>query len=108
MSKSPARDVDAAYKAALVDEYESYLRAGRQAAADQVARVLLAEHGYNVRGDGKEETETAVVSPAENAAASEPKETAVEAKPDSTRQAPAAKKAVAVKRTAEKPQAEGK
>lgn len=42
------RDVDAAYKAALVDEYASYRRAGRTADASQVAAVLRDQYGVEV------------------------------------------------------------
>ncbi|MEH0442451.1 MULTISPECIES: hypothetical protein [unclassified Streptomyces] len=105
-----SRNIKNAYRAALIDEYESYRRAGRKAEADHVARVLLAEHGHDVRGDGKTEKEAAVESsPPENTASTAPKETAVEGKPDTARQDSApARKAAAAKRTAAKPQAEGK
>lgn len=104
-----SRNIKSAYKAALIEEYESYRRSGRHAEARHVARVLLAEHDHDVRGDGKTDKETAVEpGPPEDTAVSAPKETTVEAKPDTARQAPAAAKAAAAKRTAAKPQAEGK
>lgn len=100
-----SRDIKSAYKAALIEEYESYLRAGRKAAADHVAGVLLAEHDYRVRDDGQEENEKAVEPSApENTAQSAPKESAVEQKPDTARQAPAAaKKTTPAKKTTAPP-----
>lgn len=42
------RDIDAAYKDALVEEYESYMRAGRGEEAEHVAHELRDRYGVDV------------------------------------------------------------
>ncbi|GAA1065207.1 hypothetical protein [Streptomyces asiaticus] len=79
------RDIKADMKAALVQEYEGYVRAGRSAEADQVAKVLKDQYGHDVAktdGDGAEKEAKAEPKPApERADAEKPPEAAVEPKP---------------------------
>lgn len=71
------RDVQADMKAALIDEYESYVRAGREADAAHVAEALKY-YGYDV---AKPDGETVTASAPERADAEKPPEAAVEPKP---------------------------
>jgi len=79
------RDIKADMQAALVQEYESYVRAGRKAEAEQVATVLKDQYGHNVTktdGDGAEkETKVEPKPVPERADAEKPPEAAVEPKP---------------------------
>lgn len=95
-----ARNVGDAYKAAMIDEWRSYVTAGRTAQAEHVAEMLRVEYDYDVRGGSRkkkpeEAKEQAVVpAPAENTAAAKPAEAVVEAKQEERKPAPrtAAKK----------------
>jgi hypothetical protein len=55
------RDIKDAYRLALVEEYEGYQRAGRDADAQQVAEVLLKHYGVDV---APKKTEPAKPEPA--------------------------------------------
>lgn len=50
------RDTDADYKAALEEEYEAYVRAGRTDEAEHVAATLKADHGHEVDVKAKKRT----------------------------------------------------
>ncbi|MCM1972323.1 hypothetical protein [Streptomyces sp. G1] len=90
MSTPEIRDTRAAYRDALIEEHASYVRAGRTAAAEHVARVLLAEYDHDV-------------TPAAPAAEPEPepvKETAAaEPAPERAVEAPPVKKTAAARKT---------
>ena len=79
------RDIEAAYKDALIDEHEGYVRAGRTAEAEQVAEALKDRYDYDVDkrdGDAKKEKEPS--SAPERADAEKAPETAVDPKPRRT------------------------
>ena len=71
------RDIDADTKAALVEEYESYMRAGRTADAEQVAQALKDQHEHEVGQKAREEPAHAP----EKAEAGKLPEAAIGAKP---------------------------
>ncbi|SHI68220.1 hypothetical protein [Streptomyces sp. 3214.6] len=101
---SDRRNIDDDYKQAMIREWESYAASGRTEQAGHVAGVLLAEYDYDVHDDGQEKKEKAVEPPAaETTVESAPKETAVEPKPDTVRQAPAAAKKTTAKKTTAAP-----
>ncbi len=76
------RDEAADYKAALLDEYDSYTRAGRTEEAALVAAVLRKRHGHGHEAEGRPAEETVVESPPLERADIEPApETAVPRKP---------------------------
>lgn len=65
-----ARDLQADYKAAMIEEYESYIRGGRTAEADDVAAELKLTFGHDVTGGAEKPepeppVERAVPEPAE-------------------------------------------
>ncbi|MFF7966756.1 hypothetical protein ACFZC3_15490 [Streptomyces sp. NPDC007903] len=100
--------VDERYKAALIDEYQSYVRAKRTKDAEHVAQVLRDQYDYDVDAQD-DETKSAkpeskdVGAAPETTSAGSPPEAAVEPKPapanDDTKQA-AKKTAAPAKRTA--------
>jgi len=106
------RDIEAAYKDALIEEYEGYMRAGRSEDAEQVAAVLKGDYGYDVvKPDG----EAKKASTPETKAVPRPPEAAVEPKPEPASAAtkprvadvdekPAAAKKAAAKRAPAKPE----
>ena len=47
------RDIQADYRAAMIEEYNSYVTAGRKADAEHVARVLKYTFDYDVSGAAK-------------------------------------------------------
>lgn len=73
------RDIEAAYKDALIEEHAGYVRAKRTAEAEQVAQVLRDRYGYDVDGESKKETPAP-----EKADAERPPEAAVDPKPRRT------------------------
>lgn len=78
------RDIDAAYKDALVEEYEGYVRAGRSADAKQVAAVLKDRYDHDVAKQDSD-TEEKKPSPApERADAEKAPENTAEPKPRRT------------------------
>jgi len=81
------RDIEAAYKEALVEEYEGYVRAGRTEDAEHVAGILKDRYGYDA---GKRNAEEAAPVVSEKAAEEKPPEAAVDPKP---RRAPRGKPA---------------
>lgn len=83
--------VDDRYKAALIEEHDSYVRSGRAADAKEVARVLKEQYGQDVakRDDGADEDKPKLAPTLpENTAAEKPAETAAEPK---SRRTPRAK-----------------
>lgn len=84
------RDIEAAYKDALIEEHASYVRANRTAEAEQVAQVLRDRYDHDVADKGEaEKPKKAEQAPAaERADAAKPPEAAVDPKP---RRAPRAK-----------------
>lgn len=85
------RDTQGAYRAALVEEYESYKRAGRRSEAAHVARVLREQYGHDVEPAPEPEAPVERPEPEvkETAAAAPPPEAAVEPKPAVKKAAPA-------------------
>ena len=73
-----ARDFKADMKAALIQEYEAYVRGGREADAEGVAAVLKDEYGHEVSDSGDEKMAPATP---ERADVEKPPEAAVEQKP---------------------------
>lgn len=72
---SDTRDIESAYRAALLEEYASYRQGGRAAEAAHVARVLKAQYGIDVT---PAEPQAAAPEPVVETAASEaPAEAAV-------------------------------
>lgn len=53
------RDIKDAYRQALVEEHEAYVRAGRTAEAEHVAGVLSKHYGVDVAPQKAETAETA-------------------------------------------------
>lgn len=109
--------IDDRYKAAMIDEYESYVRAKRTKDAEHVAQALLDRFGYDVHAEPESEesgpaAETKDVAPApQTTAAAKPPEAAVEPQPKPATAAAkpaAAKKTATAKTAAAKPQAESK
>ncbi len=88
------RDIEAAYKDALVEEYEGYVRAGRTEDAEHVAAILKDRYSHDVvsesEGDGAKKTAKESPQPAEKAAEEKPPEAAVDPKPRRTPRAKAA------------------
>ncbi|HEY9375179.1 MAG TPA: hypothetical protein VIU94_43105 [Streptomyces sp.] len=72
--------MDAAYRAALVDEYAAYRRAGRTTDASQVAAVLRDQYGVEVEPAKEKAAETAAPERADQ----KPPEAAVDPKPRRT------------------------
>lgn len=104
------RDIEAAYRDALVEEYEAYVRASRKADAKQVAAVLKDGYDYDVaEPDGDAEQEKKPSSAPERADAEKAPENTAEPKPQpaSAEAKPTAAKKAAAKRAPAKP-AEGK
>lgn len=101
--------IDDRYKAAMIDEYESYMRAKRTKDAQHVAKTLLDTYGYDVTAQEEPEKEQAAepsVAP-ETTAAAPPPEAAVEPKaqapqPKTNQPRTAAKKAAPSKPAASK------
>lgn len=84
--------VDERYKAALIEEHDSYVRSGRAEDAKGVARVLKEQYDHDVTkqdGDGEEKSKLASTLP-ETAEAQKPPENTAEPKP---RRGPRAKSA---------------
>jgi hypothetical protein len=78
------RDIEAAYKDALVEEYEAYVRANRKADAEQVAAVLKDRYDHDV-AEQDSDTEEKKPSPApERADAEKAPENTAEPKPRRT------------------------
>ena len=79
------RDIKADMKAALVQEHAGYVRAGRKAEADQVAKVLKDQYDHDVAktdGGGVEKEAKAEPNPVpERVDEEKPPEAAVEPKP---------------------------
>jgi len=75
------RDIEAAYKDALVEEYEGYVRAGRTEEAEHVAGILKDRYGYDA---GKRNAKEAAPAVSEKAAEEKPPESAVDPKPRRT------------------------
>jgi hypothetical protein len=73
------RDTDADYKAALIQEYEGYSRAGRDDDAAHVASVLRDQYDHEVEDKPKRQTAKRAAAP-ERADQKAP-ETAVPEKP---------------------------
>lgn len=78
------RDIEAAYKDALVEEYEGYVRAGRSDDAEHVAGVLKDRFGYDA---GRAKAEEAAPAAPEKATEEKPPEAAVDPKPRRTTRA---------------------
>ncbi|MEV6737882.1 hypothetical protein AB0N14_13505 [Streptomyces sp. NPDC051104] len=79
--------VDDRYKAALIEEHDSYVRSGRAQDAKEVARVLKEQYDHDVarkasdeKGDGEETAKAATTLP-ERADAEKAPETTAEPKP---------------------------
>lgn len=51
------RDIEADYRTAMVDEYESLRRAGRAEAAAHVAKALREQYGHDVEPQAAEQPE---------------------------------------------------
>lgn len=81
------RDIEAAYKDALVEEYEGYVRAGRTEDAEHVAGLLKDRYSYDVAGevgdDGAKKAEKDP-QPPEKAEAEKLPENATDPKPRRT------------------------
>lgn len=79
------RDIKAAYEEALVEEYDSYVRAGRSEDAKEVARVLKEQYGHDVAkrdSDGDDKGKKPEPKPElERADVEKPPEAAVDPKP---------------------------
>lgn len=69
------RDMDADYRAALIQEHDAYLRAGRDDDAAHVASVLRDQYGHEV--DVKAKRQTAKKAAASERADQKAPETAV-------------------------------
>lgn len=104
--KQKIRNVAAAYRDAMISEYESYKGAGRKKDADHVAEVLRTEYDYEVEpepepekkssdGDGPEKRPEADLR--QTTAEPKPPEAAVEPKPQ-----PAARKTASSRTAAKK------
>lgn len=76
------RDIEAAYKDALIEEHAGYVRASRTAEAEQVAQVLRDRYGHDVGGEKSKKAESAPA--AERADVAKPPEAAVDPKPRRT------------------------
>ncbi|MEU6552108.1 hypothetical protein ABZ915_17755 [Streptomyces sp. NPDC046915] len=83
--------VDDRYKAALIEEHDSYVRSGRTQDAKEVARILKAQYDHDVAkkddGGGEDKPKLATTLP-ENTAAEKPAEDTAEPK---SRRTPRAK-----------------
>ena len=84
------RDIKADMKAALIDEYDGYVRAGRKADAEGVAKVLKDEYDHDVDKKASEEKPKLASTLPERADAEKPPENTDEPKP---RRGPRAKPA---------------
>lgn len=78
------RDIEAAYKDALIEEHASYVRASRTAEAEEVAQVLRDRYGHDVDGEGGNEKSEKETPAPEKAEAEKPPEAAVDPKPRRT------------------------
>jgi hypothetical protein len=78
------RDIEAAYKDALIEEHASYVRASRTAEAEQVAQVLRDRYDHDVDGESGEKSEKAESAPTERADAERLPEAAVDPRPRRT------------------------
>lgn len=76
---SHIRDVDADYRAAYIEEYESYKRAGLDEQAENVAQILRDGYGHEV--DVKSKRQTAKRASAPERADQKAPEEAVPPKP---------------------------
>lgn len=85
------RDIKADMKAAMIQEYEGYVRAGRETDAEHVAKVLKDQYGHDVakQEGGDERGKNATTLPERADEEKAPEDTA-EPKP---RRAPRAKPA---------------
>jgi hypothetical protein len=75
------RDIKAAMKAALIEEYDGYVRAGRKADAEGVAKVLKDEHDHDVDKKASEEKPKLASTLPERADAEKPAENTAEPRP---------------------------
>lgn len=84
------RDIEAAYKDALIEEHAGYVRANRTAEAEQVAQVLRDRYGHDIDGGGGDERlkKAESAQAPEKAQAEKAPEAAVDPKP---RRSPRAK-----------------
>lgn len=93
------RDIEAAYKDALIEEHAGYVRAGRTAEAEHVAEVLKDRYDHDVAKSGPGASAASGPEKVETTAAARPPEAAVESKPPAKKVAAspktAAKKAAA-------------
>jgi hypothetical protein len=82
------RDIEAAYKDALIEEYEGYMRAGRTDDAEHVAGILKDRYSYDIAsGAGDGDAKTAAKKspqPSEKAEAEKLPENATDPKPRRT------------------------
>jgi hypothetical protein len=82
------RDIEAAYKDALIEEYEGYRRAGRTEDAEHVADILKDRYGHSVASESKGDDGKAAAKeapqPAEKADMEKPSENATDPKPRRT------------------------
>ena len=79
------RDIEAAYKDALIEEHAGYVRANRSAEAEQVAQVLRDRYDHDVtrKSDGGEKVKEPEPAP-ERVDAGKAPEAAVDPKPRRT------------------------
>jgi hypothetical protein len=63
MSKPSVRDVDAAYKAALIEEHQGYLQRGETKKAGAVAKILMDKHDHDVDPPAKKQTAKKAAAP---------------------------------------------
>lgn len=82
------RDIKADIKAALIDEHDGYVRAGRTADARGVAKVLKDEHDHDVDKEASEEKPKLAHTLPQRADVEKPAENTAEPKP---RRSPRAK-----------------
>lgn len=69
------RDIKAAYRQAMVEEYEAYRRAGRDAEAEHVADVLRERYGHEVAPEADAPERADAERPPENTAKPKPART---------------------------------
>lgn len=84
------RDIEAAYRDALIEEHASYVRGGRTAEAENVAEVLRKRYDHDVNAKTEPAKKPEASAAPERADAEKPPEAAVEPKP---RRSPRAKSA---------------
>jgi hypothetical protein len=100
------RDIEAAYRDALIEEYEAYVRANRKADAKQVAAALKDRYDHDVaEPDGNAEQDKKPAPAPERADAEKAPENTAERAPQraSAEAKPTAAKKTAAKRTSAKP-----